>query len=307
MSKCTLLKQLITQRELNFILEAHNGLSAKIVENAGFEGIWASGLSISASLGLRDSNEASWTQVLEVCEFMADRTSIPILVDGDTGFGNFNNLRRLVKKLEQRGIAGVCIEDKRFPKTNSFLNNTVDSLAKIDEMCGKIKAAKDTQLDPDFVLVARTESFIAGCKLKETVKRAEAYRLAGADAILVHSKATDPHEIDLFMQEWANRHPIIIVPTTYASTPTQHFRNLGINLVIWANHNLRAAVKAMTQLSQKIHDQESLEGLDDMICNLSDIFTLQDTKELSAAEKKYLPKLEEPAPQLSVVKSGVDK
>ena len=123
-------------------MEAHNGLSAKIVEESGFKGIWASGLSISASLGLRDNNEASWTQILEVCEFMSDATKVPILVDGDTGYGNFNNMRRLVRKLEQRNIAGVCIEDKIFPKTNSFLEKGKFPLAEIDEFCGKIKIKK---------------------------------------------------------------------------------------------------------------------------------------------------------------------
>ena len=110
-------------------MEAHNGLSARIVEEAGFRGIWASGLSISAALGVRDNNEASWTQVLEVVEFMSDATHIPILLDADTGYGNFNNMRRLVKKLEQRGVAAVCIEDKLFPKTNSFINSERQPLA----------------------------------------------------------------------------------------------------------------------------------------------------------------------------------
>ena len=118
--------------ELEFLMEAHNGLSARIVEQSGFKGIWASGLSISASFGVRDNNEASWTQVLEMAEFMSDCTAIPILLDGDTGYGNFNNLRRLVRKLEQRDIAGVCIEDKLFPKTNSFLSE-FQPLAGIDE------------------------------------------------------------------------------------------------------------------------------------------------------------------------------
>lgn len=102
-------------------MEAHNGLSAAIVQETGFQGIWGSGLSISAAMGVRDSNEASYTQVLEVLEFMSDRTTIPILLDGDTGYGNYNNARRLVKKLEQRNIAGVCLEDKIFPKRNSLL------------------------------------------------------------------------------------------------------------------------------------------------------------------------------------------
>src|SRR5215475_13593653 len=127
--KTTRLKSMIESEGVSFLMEAHSGLSAKIAEEAGFEGIWASGLSISASLGVRDSNEASWTQVLEVIEFMSDATRVPILVDGDTGHGNFNNMRRLVCKLEQRGIAGVCIEDKIFPKTNSFINGTAQPLA----------------------------------------------------------------------------------------------------------------------------------------------------------------------------------
>src|SRR6266481_6149345 len=124
--KTTQLRRLIQSPELSFLMEAHNGLSAKLVEEAGFAGIWASGLSISAALGLRDNNEASWTQVLDVLEYMADATSLPILVDGDTGYGNFNNVRRLVRKLCQRGIAGVCIEDKLFPKTNSFIGEAQD-------------------------------------------------------------------------------------------------------------------------------------------------------------------------------------
>ena len=120
MKKTTQFKTLLKSKNLKFIMEAHNGLSAKIVEEAGFEGIWGSGLCISAAMGVRDNNEASWTQVLDVLEFMSDATSIPIMLDGDTGYGNFNNMRRLVRKLEQRSIAAVCIEDKLFPKTNSF-------------------------------------------------------------------------------------------------------------------------------------------------------------------------------------------
>ena len=139
MRKTTLFSNLLKSSETNFIMEAHNGLSGKIVEETGFEGIWASGLSMSAAMGVRDSNEASWTQILEVLEFMVDVTSIPILLDADTGYGNFNNFRRLVKKLNQRDIAAVCIEDKLFPKTNSFLGEN-QPLADINEFCGKIKA-----------------------------------------------------------------------------------------------------------------------------------------------------------------------
>src|SRR5512143_2208374 len=122
MKKTTQFKQLLNSNQLEFLLEAHNGLSAKIVEEAGFKGIWGSGLTISASEAVRDSNELSWTQVLDIVEYMSDSTTIPILLDADTGYGNFNNMRRLVRKLEQRDIAAACIEDKIFPKCNSFIN-----------------------------------------------------------------------------------------------------------------------------------------------------------------------------------------
>src|SRR5260221_10791245 len=194
-NKTTRLKEMLLSKKIEYLMEAHSGLSAKIVEEAGFEGIWASGLSISASLGVRDNNEASWTQTLDVLEFMADATTLPILVDGDTGYGNFNNVRRLVRKLEQRGIAGVCIEDKLFPKTNSFINGNLQPLADIEEFAGKIRAGKDAQTDDAFVIVARVEALIAGHGLHEALKRAEAYRQAGADAILIHSAKRTADEI----------------------------------------------------------------------------------------------------------------
>src|SRR4051812_20607135 len=100
--RTTRLRQLLESPDLTFLMEAHNALSARIAEEAGFQAIWASGLAMSAALGVRDANEASWTQVLEVLEFMAGATGAPILMDGDTGFGNFNNVRRLVAKLEAR-------------------------------------------------------------------------------------------------------------------------------------------------------------------------------------------------------------
>ncbi len=283
------LRQLLLSDTLEFLMEAHSGLSAKIVEEAGFKGIWASGLSISAAMGVRDNNEASWTQVLEVLEFMSDATSIPILLDGDTGYGNFNNARRLVKKLEQRAIAGVCLEDKLFPKTNSFISGEQQPLADVDEFCGKLKACKDSQEDPDFCVVARTEAFITGWDVKEALRRAEAYHQAGADAILVHSKKSGPDDVVAFMREWGNRCPIVIVPTTYYSTPTSLFEEIGVSVAIWANHTLRASVGAMKAAVERIYQERSLMAVEQGIVPVAELFRLQDADELKRAEKRYLP------------------
>jgi phosphoenolpyruvate phosphomutase len=282
------LRQMLQSAELEFLMEAHNGLSARIVREAGFKGIWASGLSISAQFGVRDNNEASWTQVVDMLEFMADASDLPILLDGDTGYGNFNNMRRLVRKLEQRGIAGVCIEDKQFPKTNSFLNGERQPLADIEEFVGKIAAGKDTQRDGNFSIVARVEALIAGWGMDEALRRAEAYRLAGADAILIHSKLSKPDEIVTFAKEWARRSPLVIVPTRYYSTPTEVFRQAGISTVIWANHLVRAAASAMQSVAKEIFESQTLVNVEDHIVSVNEIFRLQDADEYSAAERIYL-------------------
>jgi len=287
-ARTTQLRHLLRSPALEFILEAHNGISARIVEEAGFKGIWASGLALSAQFGVRDNNEASWTQVVDMVEFMSDVTTIPILLDGDTGYGNFNNMRRLVRKLEQRGVAGVCIEDKLFPKTNSFIDGERQELADVDEFCGKIAAGKDSQSDDDFCIVARVEAYIAGWDTREALRRAEAYHAAGADAILIHSAWSKPDQILDFAREWANRAPLVIVPTKYYSTPTRVFREARVSLCIWANHMIRAAVDAMQDVARQIHTAESLVEVEDSVASVKEIFRLQGADELAAAEKRYL-------------------
>ena len=282
------LRGLLESGELEFILEAHNGISARIVEEAGFKGIWASGLALAAQFGVRDNNEASWTQIVDMAEFMSDVTEIPILLDGDTGYGNFNNMRRLVRKLEQRDIAGVCIEDKVFPKTNSFIAGERQPLADIDEFCGKIAAGKDSQNDDDFCIVARVEALIAGWDTGEALHRAEAYRKAGADGILIHSAQSKPDQILEFAREWANRAPLVIVPTKYYSTPTHVFQGADISVVIWANHLIRSAVDAMQEIAHRIKAEQTLVDVEDQIVSVNEIFRLQGAEELAEAERRYL-------------------
>lgn len=281
------LRHLLYRQELSVLMEAHNGLSAKIVAQAGFAGVWASSLTVSAALGVRDSNEASWTQVLEVLEFMSDATDVPILMDGDTGYGNFNNVRRLVTKLCQRGIAGVCLEDKVFPKTNSLIGGNQE-LVSIGEFCGKIKAAKDSQRDSDFCVVARIEALIAGLGMDEAWKRARAYQEAGADAILLHSRRTDAREIFRFMEGWDGACPVVIVPTTYYRTPISAYRKAGISTLIWANHTLRASIAAMRRACDEIHRHSTPAGVIPEMAPIKDIFDLVGNRELAEAEKQYL-------------------
>ena len=282
-------RSLLYSKQLEFLCEAHNGLSAKICEEAGFKGLWASGLCMSAQYGVRDSNEASWTQLLEMLEFMSDATRIPIMLDGDTGYGNFNNMRRLVKKLEQRDIAAVCIEDKLFPKTNSFIASKSQPLADIDEFCGKISAAKEAQIDDGFSVIARVEALIAGWGLREAIRRAEAYHRAGADGILIHSSKSTADEVLDFKKEWGDRCPVVIVPTKYYATPTDIFREHGFSVAIWANQILRSAVRAMQKTAKQLYDEQTLLPIEDEIVPVAEVFRLQGADELQAAEERYLP------------------
>lgn len=283
-------RQLLHSPQLEFLMEAHNGISARIAEEAGFKGLWAGGLCMSAQYGVRDSNEASWTQVLEMLEFMADASSLPILLDGDTGYGNFNNVRRLVRKLEQRGIAAVCIEDKIYPKTNSFIDGEKQQLADIDEFCSRIKAGKDAQSDDDFCIITRVEAFIAGWGLGEAMRRAEAYHAAGSDGILIHSALATPKEVLAFKREWGDRSPVVIVPTKYYATPTDVFREAGFSIAIWANHLLRAAIPAMQQCAATLAREQTLQSVEDQVAPVKEIFRLQGASELQEAEDRYLPR-----------------
>ena len=284
-SKPAVLRVLLNSK-LSILMEAHNGMSAKIVQEAGFSGIWASGFTMAAALGLRDANEASWTQVLNNVELIADAVDIPVLMDGDTGFGNFNNVRRLVRKLEQRGIAGVCLEDKSFPKANSFSAARHD-LVSIPEFAGKIRAACDHRIDRDFCVVARTEALIGGATLIEALDRAAAYREAGADAILIHSKRPDAVEVLEFAERWRRRTPLLAVPTTYPTTSTDVLCRAGVTTVIWANHIFRGAVVAMRRIARQIHAQQSIAGIENDIASVNEILDLVDTNELLNAERRY--------------------
>ncbi|MEE8314426.1 MAG: phosphoenolpyruvate mutase, partial [Myxococcota bacterium] len=281
------LRQLLCGESCEQILEAHNALSATIVEAAGVPGIWVSSLTLSCANGLRDNSELTMTQALEILESMTARVEIPILFDGDTGYGHFNHFQQLVRRLCLRGVAGVCIEDKVFPKTNSFLRSEQQKLAPVEEFCGKIRAGKDCQTDPDFVLVARTEALITGLGMECAIERAERYVEAGADAVLIHSKDSSFAPIQEFMRRFGDAAPVICVPTTYYSTPPEAFDHAGIALVIWANQMLRAGVDAMQRVAARIGESGSARDVEDFIAPVKELFRLQDADGLSQIDRTY--------------------
>jgi phosphoenolpyruvate phosphomutase len=266
---------------------AHNALGARLAQRAGFDAIWSSGLEISASHAVPDANILSMSELLLTARGMVDAVTAPVIADCDTGFGNVNNVIHMVRRFEGAGVAAVCIEDKRFPKVNSFVAGRHD-LSSIAEFAGKIMAAKSTQRDPDFMVLARVEALIAGAGMEEALRRAEAYAEAGADAVLIHSKSPLPNEILEFMRRWSGRAPVVVVPTTYYGVSGRELEEAGVKMAIYANHGLRASVAAMEQVFAEILAHDSSREVEARIAPLAQIFELQGIPALRDAESRFL-------------------
>src|SRR4029077_16272193 len=168
---------------------AHDALSAKLAEEAGFDAIWASGFGISAVQAVPDANILTLTETLEAVRRIVDAVGIPVIADCDNGYGNAINVIRTIGEFERAGAAGVCIEDNDFPKRCSFYAGVRRDLVAIEEHARKIEAATAARSARAFFVTARTEALIAGLGMEEALRRARAYAAAGADAVLVHSKA----------------------------------------------------------------------------------------------------------------------
>ena len=195
MSNSVLLKNCIEKKGIVKVCGAFDAMSAKLVENVGFDAVWAGSFAISATHALPDASILTMTEFLDATTRMVESCNIPIIADCDTGYGGPSNVARLVKKYENAGVAAVSIEDKIFPKENSLLENGKNELLPEKEFVAKILAAKQAKQNKDFMIIARIEALISGKGMKEAIQRASAYERAGADAILIHSKQKSPDEI----------------------------------------------------------------------------------------------------------------
>lgn len=271
------------------IMAGHSPLSARLAEEAGFDGIWASGFELSALYGLADVSLISMTQHLDMMRAMAEQMDLPIVADIDTGFGNAINVIYAVEQYERAGAAAVVIEDKSFPKVTSLVADGRQDLLRIAEFQGKIEAACQTRKDPDFLVIARDEALIAGLGEAEALKRAAAYEEAGADMLLIHSKKTTPDEIESFVRAWTGKIPIVIVPTAYPEMTADRIRALGkIKMVIYGNHAVRASVTAMKKVFAAILKDGGIHDVNRDIVSVEEIFRLQGMDRVKADEKRFL-------------------
>tara|TARA_B100000686_G_scaffold229015_1_gene236400 strand:+ start:353 stop:1252 length:900 start_codon:yes stop_codon:yes gene_type:complete len=285
------LRKKIQEKSILKIGGAFDAMSAKLVEINNFDAVWAGSFAISATHAVPDASIMTMTEFLQVAKNMVDSCEIPIIADCDTGFGGPSNVSHLVKQYEQAGIAGISIEDKIFPKQNSLLENGKQELLSEKEFVAKIIAGKESKINENFMIIARTEALIAGLGVDEAVKRATAYESAGADAILIHSKSNNPKEVFEFCNSWKGKIPIVVVPTSYGNVTIDELTENNVKMVIYANQTLRIAHKAMSKLLKKLNDADSLSQVDEEISSMEEIFELQKMFEIHSQEKDIEAKL----------------
>lgn len=307
MHKSTLFRQRLKTRRNLLLGGAHDALSAKLIEEAGYDAVWASSFGISASTKcLPDANVLTMTEALEAVKGMNDAISIPLIADCDNGYGNAHNVMRVVREYERAGIAGISVEDNPFPKKCSLYPGQRPELVDRDEMAGRIQAAKHAQRHPDFFVIARTEALIAGLGMEEALGRARAYEQAGADAILIHSRQSTPDEIRAFAARWKGRVPLVAVPTKYPDVTTGDLARMGIRIAIFANQALRASVVAMRRTLETMRRRRSLRAVERDIAPLSEVFRLVGQPDLERNDLEFVRRFTG-APRAVIVAAGYEK
>jgi len=286
MSKSEVLRKDLESKSILKVGGAFDAMSAKLVENSGFDAIWAGGFAISATHALPDASILTMTEFLNVASNMEEACNIPIIADCDTGFGGPSNVSHMVKKYEKAGIASVCIEDKTFPKQNSFLENSKQELLSEKDFVAKIIAARDAKEDPNFTIIARTEALISGMGMKEAIKRALAYEKAGADAILIHSKQDSPNEIFEFSESWGGTLPLVVVPTTYPTVKLDELISHNIKMIIYANQALRVAHASISKTLKQIKNSTSISDISEDLSSMEEIFQLQEMYSIKKQEEE---------------------
>lgn len=288
MKRTTALRALLQRPRATLLCGVHDGLSAGIAERAGFDALWASGFCISASKRLPDVGLITMTEHLAATREIHNATALPVVADVDDGYGDAVAVTRMVREYEAAGIAGVCMEDNAHPKRNSLYAELSRRLVDADAFAAKIRAAKETQRDADFTVIARTEALVADLGLDEAMRRATAYADAGADMILVHSKDRDPVNLFEFSTRWKGRCPLVAVPTKYPQVSADELHRAGYVMVIFANHGMRAAVAAMDRVFRTLVETRTLESVEGEIASLKDIFPLVGFDEFQRIEARYM-------------------
>ena len=285
------LVELLNSKSIVKVCGAFDAMSAKLVELHGFDAVWAGSFAISATHAVPDASILTMTEFFTAASNMAHACEIPVIADCDTGYGDATNVRYMVKKYENAGIAGICIEDKTFPKQNSLLEGGNNQLLSEKDFAAKILAANEAKQNKAFTIIARIEALISGIGIEQALKRAYAYEKAGADLILIHSKKITPEEIFEFSDSWKGSAPLVVIPTTYYSVNVDELIEHKIKMVIYANQTLRAAHFALSKLLKQMKNANNMSQLQNQMSSMDDIFKLQEMHDMKSQEKSIEEKL----------------
>jgi phosphoenolpyruvate phosphomutase len=276
MTKPNHLRSLLRTGRLLAGVGARDALDARLIEDAQFDFVWASSFCISAAHCVPDSSILSMTQFLDAARSMNEAVRLPVVFDADTGYGNEHNVAYATKRIEEAGLAALCIEDKVFPKQSSLLPGARHDLLTIDEFTKKIESAVSARRSEDFIVIARTEALIAGLGQEEALRRAHAYEEAGADCILLHSKSKSASEVVGCLRAWTGKARIVLVPTNYPDLIEPAIEELGkVGMVIYGNHSVRAAVKAVRDVLSEMRAAHGIHTVGDRLATLEEVFSLQ--------------------------------
>lgn len=280
------LKELIYSKKPVRVLEAHNGLTGLIVEKTKvekegkireFDGIWVSSLCDSTAKGKPDIEVVDLTSRLNTINDILEVTTKPIIVDGDTG-GQIEHFVYTIKTLERLGVSAIIIEDKTGLKKNSLFGTEVKQTQdSIEHFSEKIRAGREARVTSDFMIISRIESLIAKAGMEDALNRAKAYIEAGTDGIMIHSKEKDGKEIVEFCKQYnqfEKKVPLIVVPTSYNFMKEDELIELGINVIIYANHLIRSAYPAMVNTAKSILENERSKEASENCMPIKEILTL---------------------------------
>jgi phosphoenolpyruvate phosphomutase len=265
----------IQEKQFVKVCGAFDVMSAKLAEMNDFDAVWASGFGISSARALPDAGILTMTELLDAVTFMAEACNIPVIADCDTGYGGPNNVAHLVRKFENAGIAGICIEDKTFPKENSLFKDGKQEMIAKKDFVAKLVAAKNAKRNREFVIIGRTEALIADLGVEEALERATAYEKAGADIIFVHSRKKDPDEIFEFYKRWKGKAPIMAVPTAFPTVTLDELKSRGVQMVVFAHQTTLAAFAAISDVVKQMSKIKSLDDLETKLASMDDLFKLQ--------------------------------
>lgn len=266
------------------VVGVHNSLVCRLAAQSGFEAGWVSSLEMSAVHGLPDRNLLGLAEMVSAARSMALASDLPLIVDADNGYGTLETTARAIREFCRSEVAAACIEDSSFPKRNSFLGSGARDLEPVDEFARKITTAKEAQTDPDFLVIARTESLIAGEGLPAALERASRYADAGADLVLIHSRRSDGREAIDVARAWDRDTPLLTIPTAFPHLSLEALGRLGYRVAIYANQLLRASMWGVSEALAALRSGTGGPHLETRIASMTELLGITEDFRSSAAE-----------------------